>query len=482
MTLAETIRVEPVDASRAGLALLERFYREAYVPQFPDPNERESLKEMRQYLRLKDQGWYGANNYHVLVALQRGRPVGGAVIDYLARPNAGILEFLFVLPRARGSGLARRLLDAAIEQLGGDARATGRRLAAVAAEMNDPYRHPDEPDNMDPFVRALIWDRWGFHKLLCPYAQPPLSASQGAVEYLTLIVKPLAPPTARSVAAGWVRALVADYMRWAMRIDAPTRSSEYRTLDRYLRKRARVALQPLAASIGHDPGRPFEVEPLHASHRSFGAALRLARREIPQAGRVASPDEFRAALRRSGKAGFAYHLWRIHARGQRGTHGMASFFTLASCGFGGYLVLAGPLRGRGLLAPVLARVEAQMMADGVRTPGWFIECGDDDAPPFLKRGFAEVPLEYRPPGVGRQLHGTETETDADVKPERLRLLYKPFGSVYPPVVLNTRFVLQALREILVAVYGLRDPRRSGTYRLAGRTLRADETQRVVMRT
>jgi GNAT superfamily N-acetyltransferase len=482
-----TVRIAQADATPAGLALLDRFYREAYVAQFPDPNERESLACMREYLRLKARGWYRANNYHVLVALKRGRPVGGAVIDYLAEPNAGILEFLFVLPRARGSGLARRLLDAAIALLRADARATGRPLFAVAAEMNDPYRHPDEPDNMDPFARTLIWDRWGFHRLLCPYVQPALSARQAPVRYLTLIVKPMARPEMRQVSPDWVRSLVAEYMRWAMRIDAPQRNREYRALSAWLRGKPAVALQPLAASIGRDAERPFDVEELHARHRAFDAALRLARREIPQAGRVASPAQFRAALAAARRGGPAYHLWRIAPPGRRGVHGMASFFSLRNCGFGGYLVLAGPLRGRGLLAPVLARMEARMMADGVRTPGWFIECGDDSTGAFLSRGFAEVPLEYRPPAVGHDAPGVSprrTQEGSSLRrdePERLHLLYKPFGAVYPPVQIDVRFVRRALRDILTAIYGLAAPARCTTWKLALRTLRAGADGRVVLR-
>lgn len=473
-----TVRIAQADASAAGRALLERFYRDAYVAQFPDPNERESLRCMREYLRLKEKGWYGANNYHVLVALQHDRPVGGAVIDYLAAPNAGVLEFLFVLPQARGTGLARRLLDAAIAALAADARATGRRLGYVAAEMNDPYRHPDPPDNMDPFERALIWDRWGFSKLLCPYVQPALSRSQAPVEYLTLIVRPFARPRARSVAADWVRRLVAEYMRWAMRIDAPERNAEWRALDAWLGRRRRVALQPLAASIGHDAARPLVVEPVRARTPVFDAVVRLARREIPQPGRVASAQQFRAALagaraRRNG----SYHLWRVAtpttARA-RATHGMASFFSLRSCGFGGYIVLAGPLRGRGLLAPLVARIEAQMMRDGVRTAGWFIECGNESAAAFRRCGFGEVPLDYRPPPVG------ETQA-AGARPGRLRLLYKPFGAVYPPVALDASFVRGALREILATVYGLARPRHADTYRTACASLRVDANDRVALR-
>ena len=86
-------------------AILERFYRDLYVSEFPDPDERESLANMKEYLRLKAQGWYRDNNYHLLIALDAGRPCGAAISDYLAEANAGAIEFLVVDPLQRGSGL-----------------------------------------------------------------------------------------------------------------------------------------------------------------------------------------------------------------------------------------------------------------------------------------------------------------------------------------------------------------------------------------
>ena len=168
-----------IDESPAGLAALGRFYRERYVAAFPDPDERESLANMRHYLALKAAGWYGPNNYHAVIAEVDGEPVGGVVFDYLAAPNAGVVEFLFVAGAFRGSGLGRALLDEAISILRDDALARrGRRLTAVVAEMNDPFHRPATPDNLDPFLRAAIWGRWGFHALGFPYVQPALSADQ----------------------------------------------------------------------------------------------------------------------------------------------------------------------------------------------------------------------------------------------------------------------------------------------------------------
>ena len=466
-------RLVQLDASRSGLALLRRFHDEAYVAQFPDPDERESMAQMARYLKRKAQGWYGPNNYHVLVALRGDAPVGGVVLDYLAEPNCGLIEFLFVLPNARGAGLGTRLLKGGLRLVRADARRSGKRLNAVAAEMNDPLRRPAKPDNMDPFARAAMWGHWGFQKLLCPYAQPALSSEQGAVDYLTLIVRPLMRPRAESVPAGWVLCLVAEYMRWAMRIRQPTRQREYQALGAFLAQHRRVPLLPLAASMGHDPARPFEVLPVDSEQPDFDAVVGLARDAIAVPGHVAARAVFESALAAARAGGPACHLWRVALPASSAVQGMASFFSLPGSGFGGYIVLEGALRGRGLLALLIARMEAQMMVDGVAAdstvPGWFIECADDSAPVFLRQGFGKVPLDYCPPSI----------LPAPQRPaEPLHLLFKPFGTAFGPLVLKHEFVLQALREILRHVYGIKRPTQHASYRRAASSLASNGTGQV----
>ena len=111
-----------------------------------------------------------------------------------------------------------------------------------------------------------------------------------------------------------------------------------------------------------------------------------------------------------------------------------------------------------------ARIEARMIQDKVRVPGWFIECSDDSAPAFLRCGFAPVPLDYRPPLVGNLASARATD------PEPMHLLYKTFGPVFTPPALTRSFVLQALHEILRGVYGQAKPQRSFTYLRARQSL------------
>jgi len=459
------------DDSPASLAALDRFYDERYIADFPDPDERESLANMRRYLALKAQGWYGPNNYHILIAEHDGEPVGGAVFDFLAAPNAGVIEFLFVAAVHRAAGLGRMLLDEVIRILHADAgERVGQPLSGVFAEMNDPFRRPATPDNLDPFRRAAIWGRWGFGVLDFPYVQPALSPGQARVDCLVLIARLFGEAAAADVSSAWVKLAVAEYLRWAMRIDEPADSPDFRMMSDFLDARARIGLRPLQHYIGHDPLRGFVVEEIPdvggAADASpgFRAAIALAHDAIPVPGRVASTAQFAAALAARHQGGPAYHLWALRAPGSDAIEGMASFFSLPSTGFGGYVVLAGALRGRRLLRLLAARIEAQMLGDGTKADGWFVECGAESAAAFLRIGFAEVPLDYRPPPVG------DARSAQRRPPERLYLLYKPFGGPRATPALETSFVLRALREILAHVYDIASPHRHACYRLARRSL------------
>jgi GNAT superfamily N-acetyltransferase len=481
-------RFREIDSTPVALVELAHFYHEVYVAEFPDPDERESLMNMKGYLAAKARGWYGKNNYHIVVAEIDGVPVGGAVIDYLAKPNVGVIEFLFLGKRHRGKGLGHALLKSTIRLLRADARErTGRPLAAIVAEMNDPFRRPDTPDKLDPFERSVIWGRWGFGRLGFRYVQPALSPRQKPVQCLVLIARMLARPHAASVPADWVRDIVAEYMRWAMRIDAPHRNAQYREMAAFLAARRRVSLTPLLEYVGRDPARAFEVEPIGGPGTALLTTLAVLHRAIPFAGRVASARQFEDSLVPAQSRARHYRLWALRGEGSSAIDGLASFFALAPCGFGGYIVLDGPLQGRRLLRLLIPRIEEQMMRDSATADGWFIECGDESQPPFLRVGFREVPVEYRPPAVG-DAAGDAVRNGPDEagriraatgglsgdEPERLHLLYKRFGEPFESPVIGREFLLDSIAAILLHVYRVAVPRRHPSYLRVREGLTRDE--------
>lgn len=56
MTTLDRVRHHELSAAPGDRSLLRRFYEELYLPEFPHPDERESLPNMERYLELKDSG------------------------------------------------------------------------------------------------------------------------------------------------------------------------------------------------------------------------------------------------------------------------------------------------------------------------------------------------------------------------------------------------------------------------------------------
>ena len=134
---------------------------------------------------------------------------------------------------------------------------------------------------------------------------------------------------------------------------------------------------------------------------------------------------------------------------------MASFFSFATMGFGGYLVLEGALRGAGVLRPLLARIERQMRADSPALHGWLIECETQIAATIFARcGFGALAIDYRQ----AELAGAALAPSAG-----LQLMYKPLGRVYERPSLAKTELLRGLADVLRYVYGVAQPEGHAVY-------------------
>lgn len=209
---------------------LADFYNGLYAESFPDSNERESLENMQNYLSLKNRGWYGKNNYHILVGRNdAGKIISGAVIDYLANPNAGVLEFVTVEKTARQKGVGKNMLARIEELLSSDAAGNGMNgVDFIIAEVENPAKlSPGETHQFDPVLRLGIWRKLGFKAFDFPYVQPALSENQKPVDYLFLAVKTLKKEWETLMPQKIVAEAVHEYIRWAMRIDNPLENAEF---------------------------------------------------------------------------------------------------------------------------------------------------------------------------------------------------------------------------------------------------------------
>jgi GNAT superfamily N-acetyltransferase len=453
-------------AAPADLEQLDRFYSELYIAGFPDPDERESLANMRRYLELREQGWYGRNNYHILLGFADGRCRAAAVIDYLAEPNAGIIEFLLIDAARRGQGLGFTMHRHVEQVLQADARRAGYSdLQSIVIEMNDPYQVDAAADNMDPFARAELWGRWGYAVLGFPYVQPALSDEQGPVTYLLLCAKPLDPAVQCAFPPTTVRQIVYGYLKWAMRIEDPEADPTFQEMSRALERLPSIPLTSLQTYVGRDPQRPFEIVPVtDPASPEFAELMRVFAASFPGGATAIHVDGFGRTLQRSrsGECTARYHLWGVRDPQSQQIAGLASFFTTTRCGFGGYLALTPPLRGTGRCGLLVARIEEQMIRDQPGVPGWYIECakGADVVPVFEHLGFRPLAGRYLQP----PLTAFDLTVPAGVCGPELQLLYKPLGSRHRAMNRTADEVLDDVREILRSVYNIREPDLTETLR------------------
>ncbi len=464
-----TITLRELTTAPSDRARLRAFYAEVYEREFPDSDERESLQNITRYLELKAEGWYGRNNYHVVVAYRGESAVGGCILDYLDEPNAGVIEFVFAAASVRGEGVGRRLMAEAQRLAAQDAQRHGRALQWIAAEMNDPFLPSSVRDNMDPFLRARIWDRWGFGVLDCPYVQPALSAEQQPVDGLVLIAKCFDPAWRTDVPTPQVAALVAAYMQWAMRIETPAGHPQFRALAGWLQGRSAVRWLALRRYIGEfeassQDAAAFDVVELRrADQPQFDPAIDVYRRAFDSPATAIEGASFVRGLRRYADTDYRYHLWALSPRQTGGVAGMASFFGFRGMGFGGYVVLERALSGVGALRPLLARMEQQFVVDALDIQGWLIECETSHtASVFARCGFHALAVPYVQP----VLPGA-----ARADSPALILMYRPLGRVYAPPRLACERLLLGLHEVLRWVYRIEQPDSHSTMRAVAASLR-----------
>lgn len=449
----------------AHAGLLERFYESLYVPEFPHPDERESLDNMLGYLRKREAGWFGKNDYQILLVLEGETPIAGVIGDYLEAPDVAVVEFLVVSSERRGRGLGRKLLVAFEDAMKASARKAGQNLFAVVAEMNDPYRWTPHVDNLDPFTRAAIWHSWGFGRVDFPYVQAALSAGQRPVTTLMLIAKlfgQTSPASAgTTIDPRTVKLIVHEYMRWAMRVDEPGHNPEFLEMARFLDRKAErgeaIGVEPLDEYLAEAASAPFEVrEAQRGDAELLRQIVAVYGRCFPPSSTALPPEAFGEALasgRHEGKS-YRYHLWGLADRETRRLAGMASYYSFRRVGFGGYLCLERPLAGRGLLKRVVGCIERQMVNDGLEPQGWLIECdphGPDTIAKFESVGFRRLRVTYHQPPL-RDAPGSSLSGPL------LTLLFKGLGAGFGEQPrLEVDVFIEAMAEIMKFAYRIDDP-------------------------
>jgi hypothetical protein len=209
--------IEVDDNDETTLALLGTYYTQVYCKAFPDPNLRESLDNMLEYLAKKRKGWYGKNNYRIVVG-QTGKSVtSGIICDYFAEANAALVEFIAVKPNIRTRGHGNRIFTKAIGLMNSDAvKARHGQLDWVICEMEDPSAMKTDQER----TALHFWRKMGFCRIDgFQYIQPALSPEKEAVDSLILIA--YSPKGLNAMPSETLGKIIINYAYWAMRITEP---------------------------------------------------------------------------------------------------------------------------------------------------------------------------------------------------------------------------------------------------------------------
>ncbi len=455
-----TARFQHLDTRGDSLTQLSQFHDGLYTAEFPDADERESLENMENYLRLKGQGGYGKNNYHIILTLDDDENiVSGVVADYLAGPNVGLIEFIVTQPTLRGRGLGGSLLNEIISCFIQDAINAGHSgLAGICGEVNDPYRQCEVEEHLDGFARLRGWHRFGFRLLDFPYVQPPLSEHQHAVTGIALMFRSLRDDLATAMPASLVEQIIREFQIWAMRIPNPDEEPVFATMRDHLRTRSVIPQLDMLEYIGELEPAPFTPCVLREKDPRLPEFVALYQQEFHHDTTAVDVDSFACGSHHQsgGPVPYDYWLWGLDRSDGSGFSGFASFFSFPHCGFGGYIAITGGLRGQGHLRHLLRRLERCLVETNPRAFGWYIECepASLEVSIFCHCGFAKVPMTYLQPRL-------PTDPSGVSEAKQLDLLYKPYGRSASPPVLPLSDLFRDVREILTVVYCL-EPQQAKT--------------------
>ena len=143
-------------------ALLEAVYDELFTPNFPDPDEQETLADWTPRLwgnptqeRPRQPELHGFVAGTHLDDPKARSLAGFAFVERYPESRCALLSYIAVDPHARGKGIARKLFSKARGSAERAARDEGHPLGAVFAEIHDPHRVTDDVIDASDRVRIM---------------------------------------------------------------------------------------------------------------------------------------------------------------------------------------------------------------------------------------------------------------------------------------------------------------------------------------
>ena len=218
--------------------LLGKFEREIYRPAFPDDNQRQDPAVWLALLHA-DPG-SPAPYLTILMAVNGFGYVGGAlVLEHYRRAGVGLVTYVAVAPRYRGAGLARRLMDGALEVL---AWTEGPKPIPLLAELDDPSRVPAEKKDI---ARAHILEALGMMKCDLPHVQPARAKGGERRSQMVLCAHRKSMVNGHLPASA-VSRFLHEYYR-ALGLGEPEPDPDFQTMANWLAERESLTFSPLVS-------------------------------------------------------------------------------------------------------------------------------------------------------------------------------------------------------------------------------------------
>ena len=232
---------EVLPTDKASITDLGIFYTQIYMESFPDPDERETFDSLLSY--LQDAQSASEYRYHIILAKnETGNIVGGAIFDYFKSSNAGVIEFIAVKNDSQSSGLGTQLYRHIQQMLSEDSYKNKKQhLSHIFCEI-------DSPEYSKSSIKKYLyfWSKHNYRHLDFNYIQPSLSPAQSAVTGLWFTTAPQGKQT--PVSGKYVLNVLHDYMKYSMRIPAPTQHPDYKRMEEQLASLDVVPLLPIIES------------------------------------------------------------------------------------------------------------------------------------------------------------------------------------------------------------------------------------------
>ena len=231
-----------VSLSAKRQELCEAFYKDVYLKAFSKPGQSESPGT---WLPLMNSDLPPPSPIlHLIVARRKSgqdadQVIGGIVIEYFRGSRTALVTYLVVAPEARRRGLARRLLDAAVQKVTAD---NGDKRPLILGEVERPEAQASGADRAQAVARLGIIGSLGGLLVVIDYVQPSLGEGKPPLDDLSLVTFPARGAATKSLRATQLKTFIAEFYESLEQGGSPEQQRVLRSLSKM-----RISVRALVA-------------------------------------------------------------------------------------------------------------------------------------------------------------------------------------------------------------------------------------------